>query len=174
MDKNYFVKYDGEVLGSVMTDHSMTDEEICDFAGVALAITEEDFMNMPENGKHDLDELEIIEEADDFVNRLNALAVEREEACADLYDEYGGHTDDAELAWSQRREEYDAEINQLLDEAEAAGCPAHWDSDAREWRKGAYIPDYTGVRWGDLTEAEPGKPGRRQKERCSAAKDRLQ
>lgn len=150
----YIIKFDGEEIGAVTTNRSMTDEEICDFAGVELAITEEDFMNMPENGKHDLDELEIVEEADDFINRLNFLQAERREARESLYEEYGDHTDDAELAWSQRRQLWDDEINQIADDAEAAGCPVHWDSDAREWRKGAHIPDYAGVRWGDLTEEE--------------------
>ena len=134
------VKYDGEVIGSVLTNHSMTHEEICKMAGVELAITEEDFMNMPENGMYDLGELEIVEEADDFINRLNFLQAERREARESLYEEYGDHTDDAELAWSQRREEYDAEINQLADEAEAAGCPVHWGNAEKEWKDGVYIP----------------------------------
>ena len=56
------VKYDGEVIGSVLTNHNMSAEEICDFAGVELAVTQEDFQGMPENGKYDLDELEIAEE----------------------------------------------------------------------------------------------------------------
>ena len=60
----YIVKFENEVIGSVTTNHSMTDEEICEMAGVALAITQEDFEGMPENGKYDLDELEIIEEAE--------------------------------------------------------------------------------------------------------------
>lgn len=55
------VKFDGEIIGSVLTNHSMTDEEICEMAGVDLAITQEDFEGMPENGKYDLEELEIIE-----------------------------------------------------------------------------------------------------------------
>lgn len=61
----YIVKFENEVIGSVTANHSMTDEEICEMAGVALAITEEDFMNMPENGMYDLSELEIIEEAEE-------------------------------------------------------------------------------------------------------------
>lgn len=58
----WIVKKDGEVLGSVLANHSMTDEEICEYAGVELAITQEDFENMPENGKYDPEELEIVEE----------------------------------------------------------------------------------------------------------------
>lgn len=58
----YIVKFENEVIGSVTTNHSMTDEEICDFAGVELAITQEDFEGMPENGKYDLDELEFEDE----------------------------------------------------------------------------------------------------------------
>lgn len=56
----WLVKYDGEVLGSVLTNHSMTDEEICEMAGVELARTEEEYFNSPENGKYVLDDLEII------------------------------------------------------------------------------------------------------------------
>lgn len=55
------IKMNGEVIGTVLTNHSMTDEEICEAAGVDLAITEEDFSGMPENGKYDLDDLEIVE-----------------------------------------------------------------------------------------------------------------
>lgn len=63
MKNAYFVvKFDGEEIGRVLANHSMTDEEICEACGVELAITEEDFEDMPENGKYDLDELEIIEE----------------------------------------------------------------------------------------------------------------
>lgn len=58
----WLVKYDGEVLGSVLTNHSMTDEEICEMAGVQLARTEEDYEGAPENGKYILDDLEIIED----------------------------------------------------------------------------------------------------------------
>ena len=58
----YIIKFDGEEIGAVTTNHSMTDEEICEMAGVELAITQEDFEGMPENGKYDLDELEIAEE----------------------------------------------------------------------------------------------------------------
>lgn len=58
----WLVKYEGEILGSVTTNHSMTGEEICDMAGVELARTEDDYLNSPENGKYILDELEIIED----------------------------------------------------------------------------------------------------------------
>lgn len=56
----HLVKYDGEILGSVLTNHSMTDEEICEMAGVELARTEEEHLNSPENGKYVLDDLKII------------------------------------------------------------------------------------------------------------------
>lgn len=56
----WIVKYDDEILGSVLTNHSMTDEEICDMAGVELAKTEEEYFNSPENGKYTLDDLEIL------------------------------------------------------------------------------------------------------------------
>lgn len=47
-------------LGSVITNHAMTAEEICDFAGVDVARTEEDYMNMSENGKYDIDNLDFV------------------------------------------------------------------------------------------------------------------
>jgi hypothetical protein len=53
------VKFENEVLGTVLTNHNMTADEICEMAGVELAITQEDFENMPENGKYYLEELEI-------------------------------------------------------------------------------------------------------------------
>lgn len=56
----WLVKYDGEVLGSVLTNHRMTVEEICDFASVDLARTQEEYENAPENGKYILDDLEIV------------------------------------------------------------------------------------------------------------------
>ena len=43
-----------------MTNHRMTVEEICDFASVDLARTQEEYENSPENGKYILDELEIV------------------------------------------------------------------------------------------------------------------
>ena len=54
------VKYENELLGSVLTNHRMSDEEICDFAGVDLARTQEEYENSPENGKYILDDLEIV------------------------------------------------------------------------------------------------------------------
>ena len=62
----WLVKYDGEILGSVTTNHRMTDEEICDFAGVDIAITEEDYEHSPENRKYILDDLEIVGEQEEF------------------------------------------------------------------------------------------------------------
>lgn len=50
---------DGEVIGTVLSNHSMTDEEICEAAGIELAQTQEDYENMPENGMYDLDDLTI-------------------------------------------------------------------------------------------------------------------
>lgn len=56
----WLVKYENEILGSVLTNHRMTVEEICDFASVDLARTQEEYENSPENGKYILDELEIV------------------------------------------------------------------------------------------------------------------
>lgn len=58
----WLVKFENEVLGSVTASHSMTDEEICELAGVELAKTQEDFEGMPENGMYDLDELDIVQD----------------------------------------------------------------------------------------------------------------
>ena len=55
----YLIKFENEVLGSVMTNNSLTDEQICELAGVKLAVTQEDFES--ENG-YALEELEIVEE----------------------------------------------------------------------------------------------------------------
>lgn len=55
----WLIKFEGEVIGEILTNHSMTEEEICEYAGVELAVTEEDFEGMPENGKYNLEELEI-------------------------------------------------------------------------------------------------------------------
>lgn len=56
------VKFEGSEIGSVITNQSLTDEEICTSAGVDLAITQDDFEGMPDNGKFDINELEIVEE----------------------------------------------------------------------------------------------------------------
>lgn len=58
----WLVKYDGEVIGRVMTNHSMTDEEICEFAGVRLAMTEEEYNSAPENEIYFLEDLSIEEQ----------------------------------------------------------------------------------------------------------------
>lgn len=57
----YEIRFDGEVLGKVETNRSMTLEEICDACGVELAQTEEDYNGMPENGKYDWEFLEVVE-----------------------------------------------------------------------------------------------------------------
>lgn len=53
----YVVSFNNEVLGSVITNHSMTDEEICEMAGVKIAVTQADFEN--EDG-YSIDDLEIV------------------------------------------------------------------------------------------------------------------
>ena len=58
----YIIKEDDKVIGTLLTNRSMTAEEICEAAGVELAVTQEDFEGMPGNGKHGLDALEIVEE----------------------------------------------------------------------------------------------------------------
>lgn len=58
----WLIKYNNEVLSSVLTNHSMTAEEICNAADIQLAITQDDYECSPENGKYILDDLEIVEE----------------------------------------------------------------------------------------------------------------
>lgn len=56
----YSIKFNGKEIGKALVGGAtFTDEEICEIAGVELARTEEDFVNMPENGKYDLSELVI-------------------------------------------------------------------------------------------------------------------
>lgn len=52
------LKATGEELGTALTNHSMTNDEIFDLAGVKVMVTEEDYMTG--NG-YDPDELEIVE-----------------------------------------------------------------------------------------------------------------
>lgn len=40
------VMYNGEEIGRILRNHTMTEEEICDFAGIELARTQEDYENM--------------------------------------------------------------------------------------------------------------------------------
>lgn len=58
----WLVKHENEVIGSVLTNHRMTDEEILEACGIEIAVTQEDYEGMPENGKYDLGELEIVSE----------------------------------------------------------------------------------------------------------------
>ena len=51
-------KATGEELGTALANHSMTDEEICDIAGVKLMVTEEDHMA---GDGYSLEDLEIVE-----------------------------------------------------------------------------------------------------------------
>ena len=69
----------------------------------------------------------------DYINKLNQLKSEMREVREAIYKEYGDHTDDADLCWSQRRESYDQEIDYLVEEAEEAGTPVWYDSEKREW-----------------------------------------
>lgn len=69
----WVVKINEEVLGRVLTNHTMTNEEICLTAGVDLAVTEEGFNGIPQNGKYDLAELEIMEEKDESGNDEKSL-----------------------------------------------------------------------------------------------------
>lgn len=58
----HIIKFEGEVIGSVLTNHSMTEEEILYFADIQIAKTEDDFLGMPENGMYDFNDLVFEEE----------------------------------------------------------------------------------------------------------------
>lgn len=69
----------------------------------------------------------------EYIEKLNKIKTDMAEEREAVYDEYCDHSDDAELCWSQRREEWDADIEALVEEAHAAGVPVWFDSDRREW-----------------------------------------
>lgn len=54
------IRFEGEIIAELTTNHSMTDEEVCEACGIELARTQEDYENIPENGMYDIDDLEII------------------------------------------------------------------------------------------------------------------
>lgn len=69
----------------------------------------------------------------EYIEKLNSLEKAMKEEKEAVYDQYGDHSDDAELCWSQRRQSWDSEIDELAEEAEAAGFAVRYDSDRREW-----------------------------------------
>lgn len=58
----WLIKFKNKVIGRTITNRSMTSEEICEKAGIALAATQEDYENVPENGMYALEDLKIEEE----------------------------------------------------------------------------------------------------------------
>ena len=56
----HVIKFDGKIIAELTTNHSMTNEEICEACGIEIAITQEDFEGLPENGMYDIDDLEIL------------------------------------------------------------------------------------------------------------------
>ena len=69
----------------------------------------------------------------EYIERLNRIQSEMTEEREAVYEQYGDHSDDAELCWSQRRQSWDSEIDEIAEEAEATGFPVWFDSDRREW-----------------------------------------
>ena len=69
----------------------------------------------------------------EYVEKLNALEEGMRQEKEAVYAEYGDHSDDAELCWSQRRQIWDEEIDQLADEAQENGFPVWYDREARKW-----------------------------------------
>ena len=68
-----------------------------------------------------------------YIEKLNKIEAEMAEEKETVYEQYGDHSDDAELCWSQRRESWDADIDSLVEEAHESGIPVWFDSDCREW-----------------------------------------
>ncbi len=48
-------KENNEVIAALTTNRRMTQEEVCEACGIELAITQEDYDGMPENGKYDIE-----------------------------------------------------------------------------------------------------------------------
>ncbi len=69
----------------------------------------------------------------DYLKELNDLEIRAEEEKADIYEEYGDHSDDAELCWSQRYEEYYREITELAEEAAENGVPVVYRGETGRW-----------------------------------------
>ena len=57
----WLVKDEERIIGSVVTNNSMTDEEICEMAGIKLAHTQEEYENLDSNGMYDLEALRIVD-----------------------------------------------------------------------------------------------------------------
>ena len=49
--------YNGKQIGSLVTNHSMTDEEVCEACGIELCVTEEEWV---EDKNYFLEDLEIV------------------------------------------------------------------------------------------------------------------
>lgn len=58
MSKVVVLKSTGEELGKVLTNHSMTDDEIIELAGIKVMRTEDDYMS---GDGYDYEDLEIVE-----------------------------------------------------------------------------------------------------------------
>lgn len=69
----------------------------------------------------------------EYIKKLNNLEAEMAKEREAVYEEYGEHSDDAEHCWSQRRQYWDSEIDQLAEEAQESGFPVWFDSGLREW-----------------------------------------
>ena len=68
-----------------------------------------------------------------YLEKLNALKQRMREEREAVYEEYGDHSDDAELCWSQRRQSWDEEIDQLAEEARENGVSVWYDQESRKW-----------------------------------------
>lgn len=69
----------------------------------------------------------------EYVEKLNAMKQSMREEREAVYEEYGDHSDDAELCWSQRRQVWDEEIDQLAEEARENGVQVWYDQESKKW-----------------------------------------
>lgn len=57
---HYRIFFNNKMIGSACCASGMTDEEICEYAGIQLAHTQEEYESAPENGMYDFDDLTIV------------------------------------------------------------------------------------------------------------------
>ena len=69
----------------------------------------------------------------EYVKKLNALEEGMREERDSVFEMYGDHSDDAALCWSQRRQGWDEEIDQLAEEAQENGFPVWYDQEIQKW-----------------------------------------
>lgn len=69
----------------------------------------------------------------EIIEKLNNLENGMRQEKADVYREYGDHTDDAELCWYQREKEWLKDIESLVDHAKQLGINVRYNKTLRRW-----------------------------------------